>query len=33
VAFSYVVPCFCFLMITVYAFFFTKTPIEKRISK
>ena len=32
VSFSYVVPCFCFMMITIYAFFFTKTPIEKRMS-
>ena len=27
---SYLVPCFCFLMITIYAFFFTKTPLIKR---
>lgn len=27
---SYLVPCFCFLMITIYAFFFTKTPLLKR---
>ena len=30
VSFSYMVPCFCFLMITIYAFFFTKMPIENR---
>lgn len=30
VSYSYSVPCFCFLMITIYAFFFTKMPIEKR---
>jgi FHS family L-fucose permease-like MFS transporter len=27
---SYLVPCFCFLMITIYAFFFTKQPLLKR---
>ncbi|HBH82594.1 MAG TPA: hypothetical protein DDY34_02140 [Bacteroidales bacterium] len=30
VSISYLVPCFCFLMITIYAFFFTKTPLAKR---
>jgi FHS family L-fucose permease-like MFS transporter len=29
---SYLVPCFCFLVITIYAFFFTKTPLSKRNS-
>jgi MFS transporter, FHS family, L-fucose permease len=27
---SYLVPCFCFVMITIYAFFFTKSPLMKR---
>lgn len=27
---SYLVPCFCFLMITIYAFFFTKEPLSER---
>jgi FHS family L-fucose permease-like MFS transporter len=27
---SYLVPCFCFLMITIYAFFFTRQPLVKR---
>lgn len=27
---SYAVPCFCFVIITLYAFFFTKTPLMKR---
>ncbi len=27
---SYLVPCFCFVMITIYAFFYTKSPIMKR---
>ena len=27
---SYLVPCFCFIVITLYAFFFTKTPLMKR---
>jgi FHS family L-fucose permease-like MFS transporter len=27
---SYLVPCFCFMMITIYAFFFTKTPLTNR---
>ncbi len=27
---SYIVPCACFVMITIYAFFFTKTPIMNR---
>ena len=27
---SYLVPCFCFVMITIYAFFFTKQPLLKR---
>jgi len=31
VAVSFLVPCFCFLMVTLYAFFFTKTPVEKRL--
>ena len=30
---SYLVPCFCFAMITIYAFFFTKTPIMYRTPK
>jgi FHS family L-fucose permease-like MFS transporter len=30
---SYVVPCFCFVMVTVYAFFFTKTPLVNRARK
>ncbi len=30
VSISYLVPCFCFLMITIYAFFFTKQPLAKR---
>lgn len=30
VNFSYLVPCFCFMIITVYAFFFTKQPLAKR---
>ena len=30
VSFSFLVPCFCFLMISIYAFFFTKAAIEKR---
>lgn len=33
VAYSFFVPCFCFLMVTIYAFFFTKTPIEKRMAR
>jgi FHS family L-fucose permease-like MFS transporter len=33
VSYSYLVPCFCFLMITIFAFFFTKTPIENRMMK
>lgn len=28
---SFVVPAFCFAMITIYAFFFTRTPLMKRI--
>ena len=28
---SYLVPCFCFVMITIYAFFFTKEPLMRRI--
>ena len=32
VSLSFLVPCLCFLMITIYAFFFTKTPIERRMS-
>jgi MFS transporter, FHS family, L-fucose permease len=27
---SYLVPCFCFVMITIYALFFTKIPLMKR---
>ena len=27
---SYIVPCFCFVIITLYAFFFTKTPLMNR---
>jgi len=27
---SYLVPCFCFVVITIYAFFFTKHPLMKR---
>jgi FHS family L-fucose permease-like MFS transporter len=27
---SYLVPCFCFVVITIYAFFFTKYPLMKR---
>lgn len=30
VSFSYMVPCFCFVVITIYAFFFTKYPLMKR---
>jgi FHS family L-fucose permease-like MFS transporter len=30
---SYVIPCFCFVVITLYAFFFTKEPILKRAFK
>lgn len=30
VKFSYLVPCFCFIMITIYAFFFTRTPLMRR---
>lgn len=30
VNFSYIVPCFCFVVITLYAFFFTKYPLMKR---
>lgn len=30
VNFSYLVPCFCFVVITIYAFFFTKYPLMKR---
>ncbi|MDD4190053.1 MAG: MFS transporter [Mangrovibacterium sp.] len=30
---SYLVPCFCFVMVTVYAFFFTKTPLMNRKSR
>jgi MFS transporter, FHS family, L-fucose permease len=30
VNYSYLVPCFCFLIITLYAFFFTKQPLMKR---
>jgi len=31
VAYSFLVPCFCFLMVILYAFFFTKIPVEKRM--
>lgn len=31
VAYSFLVPCFCFLMVTLYAFFFTRTPLIKRL--
>lgn len=27
---SYIVPCFCFIIITIYSFFFTKIPLMKR---
>jgi FHS family L-fucose permease-like MFS transporter len=30
VKYSYLVPCFCFLIITIYAFFFSKQPLMKR---
>jgi MFS transporter, FHS family, L-fucose permease len=30
VNYSYLVPCFCFLIITIYSFFFTKQPLMKR---
>ncbi len=30
VCLSFIVPCFCFLMVTVYAFFFTKAPLARR---
>ncbi|MEX2232950.1 MAG: MFS transporter [Cyclobacteriaceae bacterium] len=30
VAISYVIPCFCFIVITLYALFFTKKPLEER---
>lgn len=30
VNFSYMVPCFCFVVITIYAFFYTKYPLMKR---
>jgi MFS transporter, FHS family, L-fucose permease len=33
VAISYVVPCFCFLVITIYALFFTQKPIMARKSR
>lgn len=29
---SYIVPLFCFIMITIYAFFFTKYPLMKRVN-
>ena len=28
---SFLVPCFCFIMITIYALFFTKQPLMKRV--
>ena len=28
---SFLVPCFCFIMITIYALFFTKAPLMKRV--
>lgn len=33
VHFSYLVPCFCFAIITLYAFSFTKTPLDLRSKK
>lgn len=33
VAYSYLVPCFCFLIITIYALFFTKKALEARRKK
>lgn len=30
VNYSYLVPCFCYMIITIYAFFFTKQPLMKR---
>lgn len=30
IATSYLIPCFCFLMVTIYAFFFTKRSTKKR---
>src|SRR5690606_21436664 len=33
VAVSYVVPCICFVVITLYALFFTKKPLMARKSK
>jgi|SRR5665647_437734 len=30
VGISYLVPCFCFVIITLYAFYFTKTPLMRR---
>jgi MFS transporter, FHS family, L-fucose permease len=30
VAVSYIIPCFCFVIITIYAFFFTKTALTPR---
>lgn len=33
VATSYLIPCFCFVVITVYAFFFTRKPISERLSR
>lgn len=33
VAVSYLIPCFCFVVITIYAFFFTKKPVSDRVSK
>lgn len=33
VSISYLVPCFCFVIVTIYAFFFTKTPLKGRMQK
>jgi len=33
VNYSYLVPCFCFVMVTIYAFFFTRTPLMQRLSR
>lgn len=33
VAMSYLVPCFCFVIITLYAFYFTKMSLSKEMSK
>ncbi len=31
VALSFLVPCFCFIVVAAYAFFFTRVPIERRM--